>query len=126
MIGAGTYGKVFRAVSRVDGRLVAIKKVKTRRDAGVHSTTIREIGILKQLHHPHIVRHALRSTNARLLCGLSLLQIIPQSKSILIVMEHMECDLRHFIAHRSAAINDAFVKVLATSARRCEGLSLTV
>mmetsp|Transcript_20978 Transcript_20978/g.20094 ORF Transcript_20978/g.20094 Transcript_20978/m.20094 type:complete len:82 (-) Transcript_20978:178-423(-) len=55
-IGEGTYGEVFIAKHRESGLLVAIKKFKqSDDDEYVRKTALREIRILKQLKHDHIV-----------------------------------------------------------------------
>jgi serine/threonine-protein kinase BUR1 len=55
-LGEGTFGVVTKGVELATKRAVALKHLLShnRRD-GVSVTTIREIKILKQLHHPNIV-----------------------------------------------------------------------
>lgn len=57
VLGEGTYGKVRKARCRQTGEFRALKQMKlgTRED-GVPSTAIREIAILKELHHENIVQ----------------------------------------------------------------------
>jgi serine/threonine protein kinase len=75
-IGEGTYGIVYKAKDRTTGRfhpvfssrfslpnfanageVLALKKIRLSiDDEGIPSTAIREISLLKQLHHPNIVR----------------------------------------------------------------------
>ena len=56
-IGEGTYGVVYRALWRGTNRVIAIKKIRLEHEEeGVPSTAIREISILKELHHPNVVR----------------------------------------------------------------------
>ncbi|CCW60319.1 unnamed protein product [Phytomonas sp. EM1] len=56
ILGEGTYGVVLKAVHRTTGKLVAIKKFKqTDADDYVHKTSLREVRILKQLHHPNVI-----------------------------------------------------------------------
>ena len=55
-IGKGTYGLVHKAVDKVNGSIVALKQVLIKHEReGFPVTAIREIKILKQLHHPNIV-----------------------------------------------------------------------
>jgi len=56
-IGEGTYGVVYKAKSRIDGKIYALKKIRLdAEDEGVPSTSIREISLLKELNHQNIVR----------------------------------------------------------------------
>jgi len=55
-VGEGTYGYVFKAKDRTNGKIYAVKKIKLENeDEGVPSTAMREISILKELNHPNIV-----------------------------------------------------------------------
>jgi CTD kinase subunit alpha len=56
MVGAGSYGTVFKARDRQSGQLVALKKIKTdsQRD-GFPVTALREIKILQSLRHENVV-----------------------------------------------------------------------
>uniref|UniRef100_A0AC35FV39 Protein kinase domain-containing protein n=1 Tax=Panagrolaimus sp. PS1159 TaxID=55785 RepID=A0AC35FV39_9BILA len=56
-VGEGTYGKVFKAVHRATGELVALKKVRLENERdGFPITAVREIKILRQLDHENVVR----------------------------------------------------------------------
>ena len=56
VVGAGTYGVVYKAKHKVTNELVALKKIRLENeDEGVPSTAIREICILKELVHPNVV-----------------------------------------------------------------------
>jgi len=55
-LGEGTYGVVFKARDRETDSIVALKKIRLENtDEGIPSTTIREISLLQELHHPNIV-----------------------------------------------------------------------
>ena len=55
-IGEGTYGVVFKGRNLKTDEIVAMKKIRLEsEDEGVPSTAIREISLLKELHHPNIV-----------------------------------------------------------------------
>ncbi len=57
-IGEGTYGTVYKARVRGTHSYVAMKKIKLEaEDEGVPSTAIREISLLKELHHPNVVKY---------------------------------------------------------------------
>lgn len=56
-IGEGTYGVVYKAKHVVSGDTIALKKIRLEQeDEGVPPTAIREISLLKELHHVNIVR----------------------------------------------------------------------
>lgn len=56
-VGEGTYGVVFKGRDRLDGKTVALKKIRLENEEeGVPSTAIREIALLKELNHPSVVR----------------------------------------------------------------------
>ncbi|VDN54878.1 unnamed protein product [Dracunculus medinensis] len=56
-VGEGTYGKVYKAVDKYTKEVVALKKIRLEIEKeGFPITAIREIKILRQLHHKNIVR----------------------------------------------------------------------
>ena len=56
-IGEGTYGVVYRARDKQSGAIIALKKIRLEQDdEGVPPTAIREVSLLKELHHNNIVR----------------------------------------------------------------------
>lgn len=57
LIGEGTYGKVFKAVERKTGAVVAIKRFKQseNEDEHVRKTMYREIKVLKEFKHKNVV-----------------------------------------------------------------------
>lgn len=68
LIGAGGMGKVYRAVSRINGHLFAVKFLhKSLQDkSGIVEQFLAEAAIVKRLSHPGIVRvEGLGQTNAR-------------------------------------------------------------
>lgn len=57
-IGEGTYGVVYKARDRLTNETIALKKIRLEQeDEGVPSTAIREISLLKEMHHNNIVRY---------------------------------------------------------------------
>ncbi|KAI8078703.1 kinase-like domain-containing protein [Halteromyces radiatus] len=55
-LGEGTFGEVHKARNRINGQLVALKRILMHNEKeGVPITAIREIKILKQLRHKNIV-----------------------------------------------------------------------
>ena len=56
-LGEGTYGVVYKSRHTRSGRLVALKKVHLELDGdGVPGTAEREIGLLRELDHPNVIR----------------------------------------------------------------------
>ena len=82
-IGEGTYGVVYKATEKATGAIVALKKSKLE-DDGVPSTSLREISLLKELHHPNIVD----------LKGVELSENIPH---LYLVFEWLDKDLRKYM-----------------------------
>lgn len=54
--GHGSYGVVLRAQRKETGSLVAIKLYKTQEEDGVSTSTLREIALLKELHHTNVIK----------------------------------------------------------------------
>jgi hypothetical protein len=54
----GTYGMVYRAIDRANGRMVALKRVILHNEKadGFPLTSLREIRMLKKISHPNCVR----------------------------------------------------------------------
>jgi len=81
-LGEGTYGFVARAVHRVSGTDVAIKKIKPEADeVGLSPTTIREITLLNEVKHPYIVQ---------------LISSMFSKGNVYLVFEYCEHDLRKY------------------------------
>ncbi|KAG0044101.1 Cyclin-dependent kinase 3 [Gryganskiella cystojenkinii] len=82
-IGEGTYGVVYKATERATGRTVAMKKIRLENeDEGVPSTAIREISLLKELKHDHVVQ---------------LLDIIHDDNRLYLVFEFLDLDLKKYM-----------------------------
>ena len=58
-LGEGTFGEVYIATHEKTGETAALKKIKLEcEDEGVPGTTLREVSLLKELHHPNVVQCA--------------------------------------------------------------------
>lgn len=80
VLGEGTYGIVYRAVDRTTGKIVALKKVRLdRTDEGIPQTSLREVSILQEVHHPNIV---------------NLLDVICTEEKLYLVFEYAEMDMK--------------------------------
>ncbi|KAG9295146.1 hypothetical protein G9A89_006127 [Geosiphon pyriformis] len=83
-IGEGTYGVVYKAQSKADGRIVALKKVRLESEdnEGAPPTSLREISLLKEMKSENIVQ---------------LLDIVHQEDKLYLVFELLEVDLKKFL-----------------------------
>ncbi|XP_026427145.1 cyclin-dependent kinase B1-1-like [Papaver somniferum] len=91
-VGEGTYGKVYKAIDKTTGQIVALKKTRlSMYEEGVPSTAIREVSLLKMLSQSiHVVK---------LLC----VEYLEKNGNPLLylVFEYLDTDLKKFInCHR--------------------------
>jgi serine/threonine protein kinase len=88
-LGEGTYGVVYKGKDRETGNIVAIKKIRISSrddDEGIPQTALREIGLLRALSHPNIVK---------------LLDVDAEASKLNLVFEFCEKDLKkHMDSHR--------------------------
>ena len=82
-LGEGTYGVVYKAKDLEKGTTVALKKIKLdTEDEGMPSTALREISVLKALHHENIV---------------NLIDVVSTSTKLLLVFEFCDSDLKQMM-----------------------------
>eukprot|EP00798_Chlamydomonas_sp_ICE-L_P005037 gene5037-34824_t len=80
IVGEGTYGVVYRARDKLTGEIKAMKKIRLENaEEGVPATAIREISLLKELHHPCVVR---------------LFNVIHGERRLYLVFEFVDLDLK--------------------------------
>lgn len=99
-IGSGAYGVVFKARDRRDQSVVALKKIKLNDgdadEDGVPSSSLREIGLLKDLNHPNVLR---------------LLDVQICHKSLYLVFEHLDLDLKKLLERHKKGLPPQLVKL---------------
>ncbi|KAJ1344485.1 hypothetical protein BSLG_000009 [Batrachochytrium salamandrivorans] len=109
-VGEGTYGKVFKAISKRTMQTVALKKIFLKEDdkgkdknrGGFPITAIREIEILKSLKHKNIVDlQAMVSFSEG-----------PNNVSMYMVFEYMDHDITGVLQHGSVPYEPAHIKCL--------------
>jgi cyclin-dependent kinase 16 len=81
-LGEGTYAKVYKGISQVNGKVVALKEIHLEHDEGAPCTAIREVSLLKGLKHANIV---------------TLHDIIHTKTSLTLVFEYLEQDLKQYM-----------------------------
>eukprot|EP01060_Flectonema_neradi_P014233 TRINITY_DN20939_c2_g1_i1.p1 TRINITY_DN20939_c2_g1~~TRINITY_DN20939_c2_g1_i1.p1 ORF type:complete len:298 (+),score=63.15 TRINITY_DN20939_c2_g1_i1:50-943(+) len=82
-LGEGTYGEVYKGYDQIEGKEVAVKKIRGDTNSeGIASTELREISILKTVHHPNVVQ---------------LLDVVTFTHKMHLVFECCDHDLRQVI-----------------------------
>lgn len=82
-LGEGTYGIVYKAQNKVTGEIVALKRIRLdNEEDGIPCTAVREISLLRELHHPNVVR---------------LLDILHTEKKLTLVFEYLDSDLKKYL-----------------------------
>ncbi|KAL3246076.1 hypothetical protein MRX96_057947 [Rhipicephalus microplus] len=81
-LGEGTYAMVFKGKSRLTDNLVALKEIRLEHEEGAPCTAIREVSLLKDLKHNNIV---------------TLHDIVHTEKSLTLVFEYLEKDLKQYM-----------------------------
>lgn len=85
MLGSGSYGEVYECEdTHFSNSKIAVKKLisKSSKRVGIPQSTVREIGILREIRHPNIV---------------SLKGIDSDKKGVYLLFEMMEHDLAHYM-----------------------------
>ncbi|PNH08866.1 Cyclin-dependent kinase G-1, partial [Tetrabaena socialis] len=96
-LGSGSYGVVHKAINRETQELLAIKKVVHSVEHGLSDSTIREISTLRELRHDNIVR--LKDIIATV-----------NGNHVHLVLEFLDCDLRHYLDTYPQASDPARIK----------------
>lgn len=99
VIGAGTYGKVFKAIHIYTQDKVALKRIRMEGEKdGFPVTAVREIKLLQHLRHENIV---------------SLLEVMVEKNECFMVFEYLSHDLTGLINHPTFTLTDSHKKDLA-------------
>ncbi|KAL0968736.1 hypothetical protein UPYG_G00271040 [Umbra pygmaea] len=78
----GTYATVYKGRSKLTDNLVALKEIRLEHEEGAPCTAIREVSLLKDLKHANIV---------------TLHDIIHTDKSLTLVFEYLDKDLKQYM-----------------------------
>lgn len=96
LLGEGTYGKVYKARCCRTGNTVAMKQMKLEsQEEGVPSTAIREVALLKELNHQHVVK---------------LLDVFCKPSKLVLVFEFLDNDLKKYMKAHGCRLTPAQVK----------------
>lgn len=99
VVGAGTYGKVFKAIHIYTKDKVALKKIRMEGERdGFPITAVREIRLLQHLRHKHVV---------------ALQEVMVEKNECFMVFEYLSHDLTGLINHPSFTLTSAHKKDLA-------------
>jgi len=97
-LGEGTYGVVYKAQNIETGQIVALKRIRLEsEDEGVPCTAIREISLLKELHHDNIVR---------------LLDVVHSEQKLTLVFEYVDQDLHKYMERAGGALDPDTIRHL--------------
>ena len=98
VVGAGTYGKVFKAIHIYTKDKVALKKIRMEGERdGFPITAVREIRLLQHLRHKHVV---------------ALQEVMVEKNECFMVFEYLSHDLTGLINHPTFKLNSAHKKDL--------------
>ena len=99
VVGAGTYGKVFKAIHIYTQDKVALKKIRMEGERdGFPITAVREIRLLQHLRHKHVV---------------ALQEVMVEKNECFMVFEYLSHDLTGLINHPTFKLTAAHKKDLA-------------
>lgn len=98
-LGEGTYGVVYKAIDKRTGDVVALKRIRLEQEEeGIPATSIREISILKELHHPNVV---------------DLREVINSQGKLTLVFEYLDKDLKKFLDSQRSPLQPNLVQSYA-------------
>ncbi|UYV70118.1 CDK18 [Cordylochernes scorpioides] len=95
-LGEGTYATVYKGKSRLTDNLVALKEIRLEHEEGAPCTAIREVSLLKDLRHNNIV---------------TLHDIVHTERSLTLVFEYLERDLKQYMDECCHIINIHNIKL---------------
>ncbi|PNY11949.1 cyclin-dependent kinase [Trifolium pratense] len=94
-VGDGTFGSVWRAISKETGEVVAIKKMKKKYYSWEECVNLREVKSLRKMNHQNIVK---------------LKEVIRESDILYFVFEYMECNLYQLMKDREKLFSESEIR----------------
>ncbi|XVF52118.1 hypothetical protein PTKIN_Ptkin04bG0239100 [Pterospermum kingtungense] len=94
-VGDGTFGCVWRAINKLSGEVVAIKKMKKKYYSWEECVNLREVKSLRRMSHPNIVK---------------LKEVIRENNILYFVFEYMECNLYQLMKDREKLFSEVEIR----------------
>ncbi|XP_039029942.1 cyclin-dependent kinase F-4-like isoform X2 [Hibiscus syriacus] len=94
-VGDGTFGRVWRAIHKQSGQIVAIKKMKKKYYSWEECVNLREVKSLQRMNHPNIVK---------------LKEVIRENDILFFVFEYMECNLYQLMKDREKLFSEVEIR----------------
>nr|KJB25155.1 hypothetical protein B456_004G178800 [Gossypium raimondii] len=94
-VGDGTFGRVWRAIHKQSGEIVAIKKMKKKYYSWEECVNLREVKSLQRMNHPNIVK---------------LKEVIREHDILYFVFEYMECNLYQLMKDREKLFSEVEIR----------------
>ncbi|XP_042402081.1 cyclin-dependent kinase F-4-like [Zingiber officinale] len=94
-VGDGTFGSVWRALNKLTGQIVAIKKMKRKYYSWDECMNLREVKSLRRMNHPNIVK---------------LKEVIRENDILYFVFEYMEFNLFQIMKDRGKGFSEAEIR----------------
>ncbi|XP_078437760.1 cyclin-dependent kinase F-4-like [Wolffia australiana] len=94
-VGDGTFGTVWRAVNKLTGEIVAIKKMKKKYYSWQACVSLREVKSLRKMNHPNVVK---------------LKEVIREHDILFLVFEYMDCNLYQLMKDREKPFSEDEVR----------------
>ncbi|EPS63316.1 hypothetical protein M569_11466, partial [Genlisea aurea] len=94
-VGNGTFGSVWRAISKQSGEVVAVKKMKRKYYSWDECINLREVKSLRKMSHPNVVK---------------LKEVIREHDILYFVFEYMECNLYQLMKDKEHLFSEAEVR----------------
>ncbi|XP_057416236.1 cyclin-dependent kinase F-4-like [Lotus japonicus] len=94
-VGDGTFGSVWRAISKQNSEVVAIKKMKKKYYSWEECVNLREVKSLRKMNHPNVVK---------------LKEVIRECDILYLVFEYMDCNLYQLMKKREKLFSEDEVR----------------
>uniref|UniRef100_A0A1D1YUP2 cyclin-dependent kinase n=1 Tax=Anthurium amnicola TaxID=1678845 RepID=A0A1D1YUP2_9ARAE len=94
-VGDGTFGSVWRAINKLTGEVVAIKKMKKKYYSWEECMNLREVKSLRKMNHPNIVK---------------LKEVIREHDVLYFVFEYMEFNLYQLMKDRGKPFSEEEIR----------------